>query len=197
MNSWYQRQLVYLQHLKSKQITQDNRLPINHLIGFSPSRFGLSWLSLFGLFVAMGIIIEPIVSDDRTAAFADENCVKPSSLQNFLNRVTLGEDHLTRYAATANAIEGKRLEVFRTAKSHPEWNNVVKLAESQQSKVCDLSNPPPFLRSLCNQLRSYSEEEICRHGFTTKEFNQITIEQNQNTRLRSIIQDKQMQLRNN
>jgi hypothetical protein len=102
MNSWYQRQLVYLQHLKSKQITQDNRLPINHLIGFSPSRFGLSWLSLFGLFVAMGIIIEPIVSGDRTAAFADENCVKPSSLQNFLNRVTLGEDHLTRYAATAN-----------------------------------------------------------------------------------------------
>ncbi|MBD2188214.1 DUF4168 domain-containing protein [Pseudanabaena mucicola] len=147
--------------------------------------------------MVISIVFEPIVTGDRTAAFADENCIKPSSLQNFLNRVTLGDDPLTRYAATANAIESKRLEVFRTAKSHPEWSNVVKLAESQQTKVCDLSNPPSFLRSLCNQLRSYSEEEICRHGFTTKEFNQITIEQNQNARLRSIIQDKQMQLRDN
>lgn len=197
MNSWYQRQLIYLQHLKHKQINQNNSLSVNNLLGWGQFRSGLSRFGLFGILVVISIIFEPIISGDRAAAFADENCIKPSSLQNFLNRVTLGDDPLTRYAATANAIESKRLEVFRTAKSHPEWSNVVKLAESQQTKVCDLSNPPAFLRSLCNQLRSYSEEEICRHGFTTKEFNQITIEQNQNARLRSVIQDKQMQLRSN
>ncbi len=154
---------------------------------------GLGAISLLGLCVVIVTIVEPMISGSRLSAAA-ETCVKPSNLQNFLNKVSLGEDNLTRYAAAANAIENKRLEIFREAKSNPDWNNVATLAESQQTKVCDLTNPPEFLRSLCNQLRTYSEEEICRNGFTTKEFNQITLEQKQNPRLRSLIQGKQMQL---
>ncbi|WP_055074483.1 DUF4168 domain-containing protein [Pseudanabaena sp. 'Roaring Creek'] len=158
--------------------------------------YRLGQISLLGLFmVAIGVIAEPILGD-RLFASA-QTCVKPSSLQNFLTKVTIGDDHLTRYAAAANAIENKRLEIFRTAKSNPDWGNVANLAESQQTKVCDLANPPEFLRSLCAELRSYSEEAICRYGFTNKEFNQITIEQMQNPNLRSVIQDQQVQLRGN
>ncbi|TYQ28495.1 DUF4168 domain-containing protein [Pseudanabaena sp. UWO310] len=155
----------------------------------------LGQISLLGLCIVVGAIAEPIFGD-RFFASA-QTCVKPSSLQNFLTKVTIGDDHLTRYAAAANAIENKRLEIFRTAKSNPDWGNVVNLAESQQTKVCDLANPPEFLRSLCAELRSYSEEAICRYGFTNKEFNQITLEQMQNPNLRSVIQDQQVQLRGN
>lgn len=154
----------------------------------------LGKISLFGLCVVIGAIAEPMLSGDRLAVFA-QTCIKPSSLQNFLNKFTLGDDHLTRYAVAANAIENKRLEIFRTAKSNPNWSDVANLAESQQTKVCNLANPPEFLQSLCDQFRSYSEEAICRYGFTAKEFNQITLEQIQNPRLRSLIQNKQMQLR--
>ena len=156
----------------------------------------LGKISLFSLCVITIAIVEPMLSGDRLSASA-QTCTKPSSLQNFLNKVTLGDDHLTRYAAAANAIENKRLEIFRAAKNNPNWGSVANLAESKQTKVCDLTNPPEFLQTLCDRLRSYSEEEICRYGFTTKEFNQITLEQMQNPRLRSLIQDQQMQLREN
>jgi hypothetical protein len=152
----------------------------------------LGWLSLC---IGLMAISEPIFSGDRLFAFA-ETCVKPSSLQNFLNKFTLGEDATDRYAAAVNEIENKRLEIFRAAKNHSDWNNVVSMAESQKTKVCNISAPPEFLRSLCNQLRSYSEEKICQHGFTSEEFNQITLEQMENPVLRSLIQDKQMRLRN-
>ncbi len=204
MNSWHQRHSVYFKQFVSKQfangqtqnlgLTSDQRDVKNNFKKHLGQ--GLSSISLLGLCVVIGAIVEPMVSGSRLSASA-ETCVKPSNLQNFLNKVSLGEDNLTRYAAAANAIENKRLEIFREAKSNPDWNNVATLAESQQTKVCDLTNPPEFLRSLCNQLRTYSAEEICRNGFTTKEFNQITLEQKQNPRLRSLIQGKQMQLRGN
>ncbi len=181
MNSWSQRHSSDLKgHVKY------------HLQKYLSKNLGK--ISLFGLCVIIGAIAEPMLSGDRLAVFA-QTCVKPSSLQNFLNKVTLGDDHLTRYAAAASEIENKRLEIFRTAKNNPNWNSVANLAESQQTKVCDLTNSPEFLQSLCVQLRSYSEEAICRYGFTAKEFNQITLEQIQNPRLRSLIQNKQMQLR--
>ncbi len=160
--------------------------------GLGKSLGKLGWLSLY---IGIMAIAEPIFNGDRLFAVA-ETCVQPSSLQNFLNKFTLGEDPTDRYAAAVNAIENKRLEIFRTAKKHADWNNVASMAESQKTKVCNIAEPPEFLRSLCNQLRSYSEEEICRHGFTTKEFNQITLEQMNNPVLRSLIQDKQMRLRN-
>jgi Domain of unknown function (DUF4168) len=188
MNSWHQRHSVYLKQ------TSDQRDVKNRFKKYLGQ--GLGAISLLGLCVVMGTVVEPMISGNRLSAVA-ETCVKPSNLQNFLNKVSLGEDNLTRYAAAANAIENKRLEIFREAKSNADWSNVANLAESQQTKVCDLTNPPEFLRSLCDQLRTYSEEEICRNGFTAKEFNQITLEQKQNPRLRSIIQGKQMQLRGN
>ncbi|GBO53606.1 hypothetical protein APA_1513 [Pseudanabaena sp. lw0831] len=199
MNSWHQRHSVYLKQFANKQtqnigLASDQRDVKNHFKKYLGQ--GLGAISLFGLCVAIVAIVEPMISGSRLSASA-ETCVKPSNLQNFLNKVSLGEDNLTRYASAANAIENKRLELFREAKSNPDWSNVANLAESKQTKVCDLTNPPEFLRSLCNQLRTYSEEEICRNGFTTKEFNQITLEQKQNPRLRSIIQGKQIQLRGN
>ena len=199
MNSWPQRLAVYWKQLTSNQtqnldLTSDQSDVKNYCKKYL-SR-GIGKVSIFGLCVVIGTMVEPMVSGDRILVFA-ETCVKPSSLQNFLTKVTLGEDHIDRYAAAANAIESKRLEIFRAAKSNPDWNNVANLAESKQTKVCDLANPPEFLRSLCEQLRTYSEEEICRNGFTTKEFNQITLEQKQNPRLRSLIQGKQVQLRGN
>jgi len=177
MNIWYQRHSVYLQDYFQKHLEQ-----------------GLGKISLFSLCIVIGAIAEPILIGDRLIASA-ETCAKPSSLQNFLTKVTFGDDHIARYATAANAIENKRLEIFRAAKSNPQWGNIANLAESKQTKVCDLSQQPEFLKDLCNQLRSYSEQEICQNGFTNKEFNQITLEQMQNARLRSLIQDKQMQLR--
>ena len=182
MNSWYQRNSVCLKDYLKKYLFRKH---LGH---------GIGAISLFGLCVVIGAIAEPIIYGDRTFALA-ETCIKPSSLQNFLTKVTFGNDHVNRYAAAANAIENKRLEIFRAAKSNPEWSNIASLAESQQTKVCDLSKQPEFLQSLCNQLRSYSEQEICQQGFSNKEFNQITLEQMQNARLRSLIQNKQMQLR--
>ena len=177
MNSWDQRHSAYLKHYFKKYLGQ-----------------GIGSTSLFSLCMIMGAIVDSPSVNNQLSALA-ETCIKPSSLQNFLTKVTFGDDHITRYAAAANAIENKRLEIFRAAKSNPDWSNIASLAESQQTKVCDLSNRPEFLQNLCNQLMNYSEEEICRHGFTNKEFNQITLEQMQNAQLRSLIQDKQIQLR--
>ncbi|WP_434684059.1 DUF4168 domain-containing protein [Pseudanabaena minima] len=197
MNSWHQRHLVYLKRSANKptqnlDLTSDQSGVKNHFKKYLGQSIGT--VSLFGLCMVIGIIIEPMISGNRIFVFA-ENCVKPSSLQNFLTKVTFGEDHIDRYAAAANAIENKRLEIFRAAKSNPNWSTVANLAESKQTKVCDLTAPPEFLQTLCDQLRSYSEEEICRHGFTAREFNQITLEQKQNPQLRSLIQSKQIQLR--
>jgi hypothetical protein len=199
MNIWSQRLAVYWQQLASNQpqnldLTSEQSDVKNYYKKYL-SR-GLGKVSIFGLCVVIATIVEPIITGNHGFVLA-ENCVKPSSLQNFLTKVTFGEDHIDRYAAAANAIENKRLEIFREAKSNPDWSNVANLAESKQTKVCDLTNPPEFLRSLCDKLRTYSAEEICRNGFTTKEFNQITLEQKQNPRLRSIIQGKQLQLRGN
>lgn len=197
MNSWHHRHSAYLQHLMSKQpqnvglgLTQsDVKNQVKKYLGQT-----IGAVSLVGLCMVIGTIFEPMVSGDRISVAA-ETCIKPSSLQNFLTKVTFGDDRVTRYAAAANAIENKRLEIFRAAKNNPNWSDVANLAESTQTKVCDLTSPPEFLQSLCNQLRTYSEEEICRHGFTAKEFNQITLEQKQNPSLRRLIQDKQVHLR--
>ena len=150
-------------------------------------------VSLLGIFL-LSAIAEPLVGGDRLAAQAQTS---PTIMQlnNILNQAVFGDDQITRYAIAANAIENKRLEIFRAAKNHPNWNKVANIAESQQTKVCDLEQQPEFLQSLCNQLRSFTEDEIRRRGFTNKEFNQITREQRQDSSLRSIIQTRQLQLR--
>ncbi|PZV17341.1 MAG: hypothetical protein DCF20_05750 [Pseudanabaena sp.] len=199
MNSWHQRYSIYFKQFANHQtqnldLTSDQRDVKNHFKKYLGH--GIGTISLLSICVVIGTIVEPMMVVSSLSASA-ETCVKPSNLQNFLNQVSLGEDNITRYATAAYRIENKRLEIFRAAKSNPDWSTVANLAESQQTKVCDLTNPPEFLRSLCDQLRRYSEEEICRYGFTAQEFNQITLEQKQNPQLRSLIQDKQIQLRGN
>ncbi len=151
----------------------------------------LGTASFLGLCIAMSAISEPLINSDRSLAFASS----PMQLSNILAQAALGDDQITRYATAVNAIENKRLEIFRAAKSNSNWGNVANLAESQQTKVCDLAQPPEFLQALCNELRSFTEKEIRQRGFTNKEFNQITREQRQNPSLRGLIQAKQMQLR--
>lgn len=150
-------------------------------------------VSLVGVCL-LSAIAEPLVVGDRLAAQAQTS---PTIMQlnNILNQAVFGDDQITRYAIAVNAIENKRLEIFRAAKKHPNWSQVANVAESQQTKVCDLEKQPEFLESLCNQLRSFTEEEIRRRGFTNKEFNQITRDQRQDKNLRSVIQTRQLQLR--
>ena len=150
--------------------------------------------SLLGLCLAISMLLEPLINRDYSLAFAQTD-QSFTQLNNILAQAVFGDDQLTRYASAVNAIENKRLEIFRTAKSNSNWSMVANLAESQQTKVCNISQPPEFLQDLCNQLQRLSEQEIHRHGFTNKEFNQITREQRQNPYLRGLIQAKQMELR--
>ncbi|MBD2178162.1 DUF4168 domain-containing protein [Pseudanabaena sp. FACHB-1998] len=177
MNIQYQRHSVYLQR------------------SWSFIHKTIATASLLGLCLAVTAIAEPLINRDRTIAFAENNNTL-AQLSDILAQAAFGDDQLTRYAAAANAIENKRLEIFRAAKNNSNWIDVANLAESQHTKVCDLSQPPDFLVDLCSQLRSFTEKEIRRQGFTNKEFNQITREQRQNPYLRGLIQSKQMQLRN-
>jgi hypothetical protein len=163
-----------------------------------------------GLFTAscliLGLVIscigEPLINGDRSSAIAQTSTTNVQ-LNNILNQTVFGDEFgnqfgdekLTRYAAAVNAIENKRLEIFRSAKNNSNWSEVANLAESQQTKVCDLAQPPDFLQDLCSQLRIFTEKEIHNRGFTNKEFNQITRQQRQDPSLRKTIQAKQMQLR--
>ena len=175
------------------------RIKFSHSFAFSPS-FAKYAVSLWGicLLSLLSAIAEPLIFGDQFSdRFAAQAQTSPTIMQlnNILNQAVFGDDQITRYAIAANAIENKRLEIFRAAKSHPNWSQVANVAESQQTKVCDLEKQPEFLQALCGQLRSFTEEEIRRRGFTNKEFNQITREQRQDANLRSMIQTRQLQLR--
>jgi hypothetical protein len=163
---------------------------------------GLFAASCLTLGLVTSFMAEPLINSDRLSAIA---LTSPgiTKLNNILNQTVFGDEFgnqfgdekLTRYAAAVNAIENKRLEIFRSAKNNSSWVDVANLAESQQTKVCDLTQPPDFLQDLCSQLRIFTEKEIHRRGFTNKEFNQITRQQRQDPSLRKTIQSKQMQLR--
>jgi hypothetical protein len=163
---------------------------------------GLFAASCLTLGLVTSFMAEPLINGDRLSAIAQTSPTKVQ-LNNILNQTIFGDefatefsdDKVTRYAAAVNAIENKRLEIFRSAKSNSNWVNVANLAESKQTKVCDLTQPPDFLQDLCSQLRIFTEKEIHRRGFTNKEFNQITRQQRQDPSLRKTIQAKQMQLR--
>jgi hypothetical protein len=163
---------------------------------------GLFTASCLSLGLTISFIAEPLINRDRTSAFAQTSPTKVQ-LNNILNQTIFGDefatefsdDKVTRYAAAVNAIENKRLEIFRAAKNNSNWSDVANLAESKQTKVCNLAQPPEFLKDLCSQLRIFTEQEIHRRGFTNKEFNQITRQQRQDPSLRKTIQAKQMQLR--
>lgn len=148
------------------------------------------------LSLLLSLVAEQMLKGDRFAAIAQSQ-TSPTLMQlnNILNQAVFGDDQVTRYAAAVNAIESKRLEIFKVAKNNPNWNSVANLAESQQIMVCDLPQQPNFLENLCEQLRSFTEDEIRRYGFTNKDFNQITRQQRQDAGLRSLIQARQLQLK--
>lgn len=189
MNMHYQRHSVYLTKYFFRCLKK-------YLIYLNK---GIGTASLLGLYLTISANAEPLINRDRAMFFAQtdqsEQTKSIRELNNILAQVAFGDDQLTRYAEAINAIENKRLEIFRAAKNNSNWSTVANLAESQQTKVCDLSEPPEFLRELCYQLRSFSEKEIRRRGFTNKEFNQITRKQRQNPYLRGLIQAKQMEIR--
>lgn len=189
----YQRHSFYLQIYLQSHLLQSHLLQ-SHLQSYLQKSWRfihrtIATASLLGVCLAISAIAE------RGTTYAQTTDTL-TQINDILAQVTFGDDQLTRYAAAANAIENKRLEIFRTAKNNSNWIDVANLAESKHTKVCDLSQPPDFLVDLCSQLRSFTEKEIRRQGFTNKEFNQITREQRQNPYLRGLIQSKQMQLRN-
>lgn len=156
---------------------------------------GLGQASLVGLCLTISAIAEPLINRNSALTFAQSERSGTQLNNILLAQTNFDDDQLTRYASAVIAIENKRLEIFRTAKNNSNWSTVANLAESKQTKVCDLSQPPEFLQDLCDRLRSFTEKEIHQRGFTNKEFNQITREQRQNPYLRGLIQAKQMQLR--
>ncbi|WP_019501211.1 DUF4168 domain-containing protein [Pseudanabaena sp. PCC 6802] len=108
------------------------------------------------------------------------------------------DDQISRYAAAAEAIEGKRNEVLRRAKNNQGWVSVARQAEARNISVCELSpsEQPEFLRNLCGELFTYSEQTIRNNGFSSnREFNQLTQAQQQNSQLQRRIQEKIVQIR--
>jgi chemotaxis protein histidine kinase CheA len=108
------------------------------------------------------------------------------------------DDQISRYAMAAEAIEGKRNEVLRRAKNNQGWASVARQAEAQNVSVCELSSSeqPEFLRNLCGELFTYSEQTIRNNGFSSnREFNQLTQAQQQNSQLQRRIQEKIVQMR--
>ena len=156
-----------------------NKLPQKLSIYLNNLNKCIGTASLLGLCVAMSAIALPLINSERAIAQTSSSLTQPSPMQlsimplnNILAQAALGDDQITRYSAAVNAIENKRLEIFRAAKNNSNWSNVANLAESQQTKVCDLAQPPEFLQALCNELRSFTEKEIRQRGFTNKESNQ-------------------------
>jgi chemotaxis protein histidine kinase CheA len=108
------------------------------------------------------------------------------------------DDQISRYAAAAEAIEGKRNEVLRRAKNNQGWASVARQAETRNVSVCELTpnEQPEFLRNLCGELFTYSEQAIRNNGFpSNREFNQLTQAQQQNSQLQRRIQEKIVQMR--
>ncbi|AFY74895.1 hypothetical protein Syn7502_02973 [Synechococcus sp. PCC 7502] len=113
------------------------------------------------------------------------------SLPVHAQAVQFSDDQIRRYAGAASAIEKKREEVWRRARSYEGWTSLKSKADTQGVTVCGLkkSEQPPVIQSLCGELFEFSEQEIRRNGFSTnRDFNQITQAQQQNNQLQRRIQ---------
>lgn len=128
---------------------------------------GIGSISLFSLCLVLGAIAEPIVNGDRLFAFA-EPCVRGSSLQNFLTKVTFGDDHLNRYATAANAIENKRLEIFRAAKSNPNWSNIANLANHNKLRSAIWLNNQNFCKIYVISYATIANKKFAEMGLQIK-----------------------------
>jgi hypothetical protein len=102
------------------------------------------------------------------------------------------EKQLDRYVAAVSAIEKRRGDILRRAKNTDYWTATVQLANSSNRDICSLPShqQPDEIRNLCRELLEFSEQEIRRHGFTNREFNQITLAQQQDRKLQARIQQR-------
>jgi len=110
------------------------------------------------------------------------------SAQNSSATPNFSEDQLVRYVQAVRSIERRRSQILLQAKNSQAWAVSVQLAEQTNSDVCALQQPPEVIKALCKELFTFSEQEIRRHGLTNREFNQITIAQQQNPQLQGRIQ---------
>jgi hypothetical protein len=144
------------------------------------------------LIVGLGMATESLLRRDFSAAFAQVEAAQT------IAQVQFSEDQVNRYAGAVNAIEKKREEILRRAKNTQEWSAVAQIADSKGVDVCSLnpSEQPAVIQSLCRELIDFSEQEIRKYGFSNnREFNQLTVNQQQDPSLQGRIQGRILQLR--
>jgi hypothetical protein len=152
--------------------------------------FGTSLLSSM-LILAIGTVMESGLRSDRSSAFAQVATETMAQAQ-------FSEDQVNRYAGAVNAIEKKREEILRRAKNTAEWSSVAQTADNKGVDVCSLSpsEQSASIQGLCKELFDFSEQEIRKHGFSNnRDFNQLTVTQQQDPSLQGRIQGRILQLR--
>lgn len=104
------------------------------------------------------------------------------------------EEQLERYVSAVSAIEKRRAEILRRAKNTNYWTATVQLANNSNRDICSLPADQQLgeIRNLCRELLEFSEQEIRRHGLSNREFNQITLAQQQDRQLQTRIQQRLM-----
>ncbi|MEE3716566.1 DUF4168 domain-containing protein [Tumidithrix elongata RA019] len=180
---------------------QDSSGKLTHLDRLSPRHnrlarlLGRSILSSM-LILGMGMVAESVLRVDFSSAFAQVESQTQSQL--LLAQAQFTEEQINRYAGAVNAIEKKREEILRRAKNSQGWSTVAQTADSKGVDVCSLnqSEQPADIQSLCRELIDFSEQEIRKYGFSNnREFNQLTVTQQQDPSLQGRIQARMLQLR--
>ncbi|CAN1211092.1 hypothetical protein TUMEXPCC7403_12905 [Tumidithrix helvetica PCC 7403] len=144
------------------------------------------------LILGMGVMAESVLRLDLSSAFAQVES------QTLLAQTQFTEEQINRYSEAVNKIEKKREEILRRAKNSPGWSTIAQTANRKGVDVCSLnqSEQPADIQSLCQELIDFSEQEIRRHGFSNnREFNQLTVTQQQDPSLQGRIQARILQLR--
>ncbi|NJK35947.1 MAG: DUF4168 domain-containing protein [Oscillatoriales cyanobacterium SM2_2_1] len=110
---------------------------------------------------------------------------------------SFSEDQLNRFVQATNVIERRREDVLRRAKRQEGWREVAQLAESRGVNVCDLERreQPKFLQELCQELFTYSEQELRRLNLSNRDFNQMTRAIERDQQLQVMVQNRLLQLR--
>lgn len=110
-------------------------------------------------------------------------------------RAVFTEAQLDSYARAVFTIEQKRDDMLKRAKQLSGWESAAHQADRQGVNVCDLKPPEPQLEPLCKEMFRYAKETIERHGFDSKQFNQITLSQQTDRELQKRLQQKVVEIR--
>jgi hypothetical protein len=125
-----------------------------------------------------------------------EPVAQTSPLVSQASNPVFTDEQIERYVSAVSAIEKRRAEILRRAKNTNYWTATVQLANSTNRDICSLPANQQLgeIRNLCRELLEFSEQEIRRHGLTNREFNQITLAQQQDRQLQTRIQQRLMRL---